>query len=291
MPKRAFLLLTALLTFLVILTTPAFLSPLLPHRPLMMATATPTVTHTPTATATPDPFAGVPTATPLGRQISARILPTLPPVATAVPPATATAYPVAAASQPRQPSAPPTAEPTSIVILPDTSAATTRASIAPASLPPLPAPSGATPDRIVIPRLALDAPVEPVGMVPSSAAAGVYEWGVPNRRAAGWLNTTAPFAIPGNTVLDGHHNIAGEVFRNLWTLQPGDEITLFAGEMSRRYTVQQVLILPERGQPLAVRLKNARFIQPTADERLTLITCYPYESNTHRVVVVATPPQ
>jgi sortase A len=49
------------------------------------------------------------------------------------------------------------------------------------------------------------------------------------------------------------------------------------------------MILPERDQPIEVRLANARYIQPTDDERLTLITCWPYESNTHRVVVIAFP--
>ena len=38
-----------------------------------------------------------------------------------------------------------------------------------------------------------------------------------------------------------------------------------------------------------VRLANARWIQPSEDERLTLITCWPYESNTHRLIIVALP--
>jgi sortase A len=103
------------------------------------------------------------------------------------------------------------------------------------------------------------------------------------------LNTSAPFGLPGNTVLDGHHNVKGEVFRDLWTLQAGDEITLYAGAQARPYRVRQVLILPEKGQPLEVRLANARYIQPSEDERLTLVTCWPYENNTHRTVVVALP--
>jgi len=297
LPKHAFLFLIIILAGLVILTNPMFLSPLLPHQPMATDTPTPTVTTTPTATATPDPFADVPTATPFGQRAdTAHVLPTLPPVATvAIPtPASPTAT-LAAPPQAGQPPLPPTLTATTTVrqptvnaaavVLPDTSAAaepaTTKISV--------PVSNGIAPDRILIPRLNLDAPVEPVGMVPSSVAPGVFEWEVPAWRAAGWLNTTAPFGKPGNTVLDGHHNIKGEVFRDLWTLQTGDEIVLFAGADSLRYTVRQVLILPERGQPLSVRLRNAQYIQPTTDERLTLITCYPYESNTHRVVVVAMP--
>jgi sortase A len=126
-------------------------------------------------------------------------------------------------------------------------------------------------------------------MVPSDAAPGVVEWGVPDYRAAGWLNTSAAFGLPGNTVLDGHHNVRGEVFRDLWTLEAGDEILIYAGEQEREYGVEQVLILPERDRPLVERLANAQYIQPTEDERLTLVTCWPYNNNSHRTVVVAKP--
>jgi hypothetical protein len=43
------------------------------------------------------------------------------------------------------------------------------------------------------------------------------------------------------------------------------------------------------GQPLEVRLANARYIQPTDDERLTLATCWPYENDTYRTVVITLP--
>jgi sortase A len=49
------------------------------------------------------------------------------------------------------------------------------------------------------------------------------------------------------------------------------------------------MILPERDQPLQVRLKNAQWVASSQDERLTLITCWPFNSNTHRLVIVATP--
>jgi sortase A len=125
--------------------------------------------------------------------------------------------------------------------------------------------------------------------VPSSVAPGVVEWDVPDHRAAGWLNTSAALGAAGNIVLDGHHNIKGEVFRDLWTLQAGDEIRLYGDGEVRDFRVEEVLILPEKDQPLEVRLANARYIQPTQGARLTLITCWPYENNTHRAVVVAKP--
>ena len=277
MPKRAFLLLVFPLLGLLVATN--FLSRLLPQKETSLNTVTPTITLTATATATPDPFAGVPTATPYGEMSDrVQILPTLAPLATSMPTQLSTASPTPT-SLPQ-----PTRAPLSL-ILPDTSSATGKALPASVTL----SADAHAPTRILIPRLNLDAPVEAVGMLPSSAAPGVFEWGVPDTRAAGWLNTTAPFGVPGNTVLDGHHNIKGEVFRNLWTLRAGDEITLFAGAVSRRYRVQDLLILPEKGQSIEVRLRNAQYIAPTPDERLTLVTCYPYESNTHRVVVVALP--
>jgi sortase A len=184
-----------------------------------------------------------------------------------------------------------TATPTALAVLPDSMAAASRSmtmSEAPA-IPAAPPPASAPPSRLVIPRLNLEAPVEPVGLVPSTVAPGVLEWDVPGYRAAGWLNTSAPLGRPGNTVLDGHHNVHGEVFRDLWTLQAGDAITVSAAGEARQYRVSEVLILPERDQPLETRLANARYIQPTEDERLTLVTCWPYEDNSHRTVVVAFP--
>jgi sortase A len=146
--------------------------------------------------------------------------------------------------------------------------------------------TGQNPTRIVIPAIKLDAPVETVGW---HTVAGVSQWDVPDTYAAGWLMTSAPLGKPGNTALTGHHNIGGEVFRNLVKLRPGDQITLYANDRPFYYEVASRRILPERGQSDEVRRANARWIQPTGDERITLITCWPYTSNTHRLVIVAKP--
>jgi sortase A len=168
-------------------------------------------------------------------------------------------------------------------LLPDTSAPIVKAPV----IKPTPvAPAGRNPSRIVIPAIKLDAPVEPVGW---HTVDGVSQWDVPDTFAAGWLMTTATLGKPGNTVLTGHHNIDGEVFRYLVKLQPGDQITLYANDQAFYYKVASRRILPERGQSDEVRRANARWIQPTGDERVTLITCWPYTSNTHRLVIVAKP--
>jgi sortase A len=119
---------------------------------------------------------------------------------------------------------------------------------------------------------------------PSEAA-----WQVPDAYAAGWHETSVPLGIPGNTVLNGHNTTHGEVFRDLYTLKAGDVITVYAGKIPYTYAVTEVLILPEAGQPLEKRIENARYILPTDDERLTLVTCHPYGSLRYRLIVIAHP--
>jgi sortase A len=184
------------------------------------------------------------------------------------------------------------------VELPDTAAQVPAAQDSAELVPPLPRapigrtptavpdPADMTPRRLVIPAINLDAPVETVGW---HVINGASTWDVPDHFAAGWLKTSALLSQPGNTVLDGHHNIGGEVFRRLVDLRVGDELEVYAGNNVFFYKVTTRQILKERDQPLDVRLKNARWIQPTEDERLTLVTCWPYTTNSHRLIIVAKP--
>jgi len=174
-----------------------------------------------------------------------------------------------------------------------------RASPTPTAVPATPTPSPiptATPiprppTRIVAPAIRLDAPVVAMGWkMVEYESEQVAEWDVP-KDAAGWHVNSALAGQPGNTVLSGHHNIEGKVFRYVADLEIGDEIVLYAGDRSFAYTVTEKYILKEASMPWAVRQKNAQWIAPTDDERLTLVTCWPYEwpGNTHRVIVVAKP--
>jgi sortase A len=115
-------------------------------------------------------------------------------------------------------------------------------------------------------------------------------WVVPSN-AAGWHINSAPAGQPGNTVISGHNNVEGEVFRYVSELEVGDTITLYAGDDGYTYTVQEKHLLKEAGEPASVRRQNAEWIAPTDDVRLTLVTCWPYSwpGNTHRVIVVARP--
>jgi len=162
--------------------------------------------------------------------------------------------------------------------------------ISTAARTPTPTPVPVIPDRIVILAIDLDAPVVPVTWTMIEVDGQEQPvWNLPEMRAAGWHETSAPLGVPGNTVLNGHNTTNGEVFRDLYRLETGDEIVVYSGETTYVYTVTEVLILPEAGQPLEVRIENARHIQPTEDERLTLVTCHPYGSLRNRLIVVAHP--
>jgi sortase A len=186
---------------------------------------------------------------------------------------------------------PPTIEPTPTVEPTAANTTSPTPTAVPTQTPPATEPdTPQAPNRLVIPAIGLDAPVVTVGWsVVTQNGQQMSMWDVPNRHAAGWLKTSARAGERGNTVLDGHHNIAGEVFRDLVDLKEGDAIQLWAGDQAHDYVVSLLKILPEKGQPTSVRLENAKWIQPTADERLTLVTCWPYTNNTHRLVVVAVP--
>ncbi len=193
----------------------------------------------------------------------------------------------------------PQATTTPLIILPETKLPGARSlksgeerstPIAQPLLPHPQPPGPAAPTRLVIPAIGLDAPVRPVGLVTVTQGGQMYmQWQVPDGYIVGWHESSAAPGQPGNTVLNGHHNINGQVFRDLVKLKPGDVIIVYAGEQSYSYLVSERHILAEKGQPLAVRLQNAQWIQSTADERLTLVTCWPYTSNTHRLIVVARP--
>ncbi|RLC65984.1 MAG: sortase, partial [Chloroflexi bacterium] len=72
-------------------------------------------------------------------------------------------------------------------------------------------------------------------------------------------------------------------------VQAGDEVIVYVGDTAYRYQVTEKHILKEKDAPAEVRERNARWIAPTGDERVTLVTCWPYTNNTHRVIVVAKP--
>lgn len=146
------------------------------------------------------------------------------------------------------------------------------------------------PVHLAAPAIRLDTEVKPLGWRQvQEGDEEVSIWHMVDK-AAGWhLNSAVPGQV-GNAVISGHNNIGGSVFRNLNRLQPGDEITVLTNVGTAvAYTVAEVQIVPEKYASAAQRAANAQAISTTSDERLTLITCWPANSNTHRVIVVAVP--
>ena len=148
------------------------------------------------------------------------------------------------------------------------------------------------PSRIVIPSIKVDTPVVELGWSTKKTDAGAIfsEWDVA-AYAAGWHKNSALPAEDGNVVMSGHNNILGSVFRELDRLKRGDTITVYSGKRAIAYTVDEVLIVPERHASLDQRKANAGYIEPTKDNRLTLVSCWPRNDNSHRIIVIATPVQ
>lgn len=179
----------------------------------------------------------------------------------------------------------PTASPTAAPILLPTVTPAPTFTPTPNPYPP----ANSAPARIVAESIKLDSEVIEVGWHQETVnGQSVSVWDVPDY-VVGWHKNSARPGHVGNIVLSGHHNVVGEVFRYVVDLEPGAEITLYADGLPYRYAVEDKFILKDKDEPDEVRKQNARWIGPFNDQRLTLITCWPYSNNTHRVVVIAKP--
>ncbi len=105
--------------------------------------------------------------------------------------------------------------------------------------------------------------------------------------AAGWHKNSAAPGSKGNIVISGHSNMSGSIFRDLWQLAPGQNIYVDQGRVRYTYRIDEVTIEPETDASPAQQAANAAYLHQTEDNRLTLITCWPWDDNTHRVFVVA----
>jgi len=243
-------------------TAPATLRAHLPWRAVPGEPQDEAATLTPSPSLAPD----TPTPLPTGSPTSLPATLTPPPTVSLAPTVLPTSTPLPTASPSPQPTQ--TAQDRGVPM----AAATTQLS------------------RLVIPAIGLDVPIVSVGMVTFEIEGQpVQTWNVPRWRAVGWHQSSALPGQVGNTVLNGHQSSYGGVFQSLEQLQPGDEITLYADDAEYRYRIVERHLLEEAGQSLAVRADNARWILPTADERLTLVTCAPDARTTHRLIIVALP--
>ena len=131
---------------------------------------------------------------------------------------------------------------------------------------PIPTPGPEAPTRVVIPAIEVDALiVEGDSWEQLKLGVGHYLNGVdPGQR--------------GNMVLSAHNDIYGETFRHLDDLELGDEVIVYAGDQPYRYIIMAKQIV----EPTEVSV-----LASTTKPVTTLISCYPYMVDTHRIVVIA----
>lgn len=148
-----------------------------------------------------------------------------------------------------------------------------------------------SPARIEAPIIGLDAPIVEMGWhVVDQGGQQVSEWEMPDNEA-GWHQNTARPGEGSNIVISGHNaSTGGQVFADLEELQVGDEITLlsnsdqsFAYQVTEKTIVRTFAISDEADQYLRT------VMEPTPHEQLTLISCWPRWTNTHRLIVIAEP--
>jgi sortase A len=159
------------------------------------------------------------------------------------------------------------------------------------AVPPARPAADSPPTRLVIAKIGLDIPVLPVGVktVTENGKSRALWADVPN--AGGFHETSSLPGHLGNTVINGHRDILGSVFRHLDQVEVGNEILLYVGDVAYPYRVTETLVVPETFASAKQRAENLRLIGPMPEERLTLVTCTPVGLATHRLLVVARPPE
>lgn len=134
------------------------------------------------------------------------------------------------------------------------------------------------PNRIVIASIGLDAKVVDVGIVQQN---GKPTWDTAAFAVGFYQGTALPGTI-GNTVMAGHISSPiskkGDIFRHLPEVRIGDQIDVFSADRKVSYQVSELRVVP----PTAVQV-----MAPTPDATLTLLTCYPDNVYSKRLVVVA----
>lgn len=132
--------------------------------------------------------------------------------------------------------------------------------------PPLPTPGPEQARRVEIPAIGVD----------STIVQGV-DWAQLKKGVGQLVGSTQP-GDEGNLVLAAHNDIFGEIFRHLDKLAPGDEIIISTERNTYRYLVREIDV---------VKPTDVQVMSPTEHAQTTLISCYPYQINTDRIVVFA----
>ncbi|MEZ4644419.1 MAG: sortase [Chloroflexota bacterium] len=132
--------------------------------------------------------------------------------------------------------------------------------------PPIPTPGPEQARRIQIPAIGVDSPI-----VQGDT------WDQLKKGVGQHIGSAQP-GQAGNLVLSAHNDIFGEIFRYLDKLSPGDEILITTDVQEYTYIVRAI----DTVKPTDVQVMDSTDYPST-----TLISCYPYQVNTHRIVVFA----
>ena len=163
------------------------------------------------------------------------------------------------------------------------------------TLTPLPTPTP-EPDpepmpavRIIIPKIGVNERIVETGVVKTGwGASERLVWDTP-AYAVGHREISAHPGQNGNIILSGHNNTLGEVFRNLDQLEAGDEIYLYTLDEEFVYIVKEMYKVPMMGATEESEAEHLRYTARTPDETLTLVSCWPYATFTHRIYIIAKP--
>lgn len=159
---------------------------------------------------------------------------------------------------------------------------------------PTPLPATATPEpeipvRLSIPKIDVNDPIVETSLEVVEWLNGTaLRWQAPDY-AVGHRETSARPGQPGNMVLSGHNNTAGSVFLGLSELEPGDEITVYTADETYIYQVVSSETVLWTGANEEQLTRHFELGSDTPDETVTLISCWPYATYTHRIYVRAKP--
>lgn len=153
-----------------------------------------------------------------------------------------------------------------------------------------PVPDDSPPIRVTIPSVAIDSEVVPItwAMIPAKGGGMKPEWQVADYAVGHHAGTANPGQV-GNVVLSGHVDYKGEVFRRLNEVKKGDLVTVYTEKGQYIYVITDMVLVQEEGVSDEQKRINARFMDPTPDQTLTMITCWPYGIDTHRFIAIAKP--
>jgi LPXTG-site transpeptidase (sortase) family protein len=145
------------------------------------------------------------------------------------------------------------------------------------------------PTRIAVPQIGVNSAITEVKVVLSGNPLEPNVAWQELKRGVGHDTTSAFPGENGNILLFAHNNSAGQVFRRLSELDEGDIVELYTHDRKFSYVVSSVDIIPFIGATVQDQQLHAFYMGPKTEETLTLMSCWPYTTYTHRVYVVAKP--